>query len=121
MTLVQSLRAAGGQYAKPNIYDDAADRINALETALRVRGHSDVCVTRVRGNFPCDCGLGAVLQETQPEFDPAWVCGVCGKRHGRGACLGLETFGERCLKDADALLAKKVDAPQETKGEQNGG
>lgn len=34
MTLVQSLRVAGGQYAKPNIYDDAADRINELEAAV---------------------------------------------------------------------------------------
>jgi hypothetical protein len=34
MTLVQSLRVAGGHYAKPNIYDDAADRINELEAAV---------------------------------------------------------------------------------------
>ena len=35
MTLVQNLRVAGGRYTKPNIYDDAADRINELEAALR--------------------------------------------------------------------------------------
>lgn len=34
MTLVQSLRVAGGNFAKPNIYDDAADRINELEAAV---------------------------------------------------------------------------------------
>jgi hypothetical protein len=34
MTLVQSLRVAGGRYTKPNIYDDAADRINELEAAV---------------------------------------------------------------------------------------
>lgn len=27
----------------------------------------------------------------KPEFDPAWVCGVCGKRHGPDQCLGAET------------------------------
>lgn len=34
MTLVQSLRVAGGHFAKPNLYDDAADRINELERAV---------------------------------------------------------------------------------------
>lgn len=34
MTLVQSLRVAGGNFSKPNIYDDAADRINELEAAV---------------------------------------------------------------------------------------
>lgn len=35
--------------------------------------------------------LEATPSETLPEFDPAWVCGVCGKRHGPGQCLGAET------------------------------
>jgi hypothetical protein len=39
-------------------------RIRALEAALRARGHSDTCVTRVRGNFSCDCGLDAALTDS---------------------------------------------------------
>lgn len=41
-----------------------------------------------------DCKCQDSEPETQPEFDPAWVCGVCGKRHGPEGCA-LETPAQR--------------------------
>lgn len=43
MTLVQRLRRKGGPCKKPNLYDDAADRINHLETALNEIANCKFC------------------------------------------------------------------------------
>lgn len=31
--------------------------------------------------------MSASSGRSESEFDPAWICGVCGKRHGLGECL----------------------------------
>jgi len=61
---------------------EARARIRELEAALRARGHTDLCATRVRGNFPCDCGLDAALTalETEAEaLEHKFHCEFCDK------------------------------------------
>lgn len=73
--------------------------------------------TAPAGTHFINCERWEVLGTTaetlvKPEFDPAWVCSVCGKRHGPDQCLGAETGAERCKhgNDEDCPECAKIRA-----------
>jgi len=89
---------------------EAAARIRALEAALDAAKRQPYLGIATNDELRAELRTRMVMgntdddyrtwdgprsdMETKPEFDPAWVCGVCGKRHGQGECLGVETKGD---------------------------
>lgn len=65
MTLVQSLRVAGGNFSKPNIYDDAAERINELEAAVLGFAELEAENKKLREQLATDLVYGPTQVDTE--------------------------------------------------------
>jgi hypothetical protein len=77
-----------------------------LHSAMCATGSETAAEAHARLQLEQGIRSGSVA-ETKPEFDPAWVCGVCGKRHGPGQCLGAETKAKHTSLDMERATANR--------------